>query len=530
MLTPLAHLSKRASSTASEILQALGYLSKKASVGVSEILLSLSGLIKRVSTYVSETISSRSELSKNSNAIYVDEAIFIDAQPPPPPPPPITITPSNETVNFQGYTTTILFRDPSYLLRYVKREDLSRIILMSDVASVFNISNITLLIYQPDQSVAYFLTFAKDRVLTWIAFKENDIIYYINNFSVDPNSKKWIINNYLAIQVNQTVINALIAYFYYQGNFTGSVSNLTALVPYVNIVNTSLPFTSFRSMFVSYDYQARQGWVLSLQVETDQGVRKYYLDVNLLVALAYILLQKISLSDLGFYGSYEGPYLVSGIVDSVSFAYNITANIPPQYLIIVSERKWLDINYTLSSVVRIISMNTTSGLTTVGCEGWLQFFINRNIYINESAIPACKSIQITNITYTNPINYTPPAEAYYQVGSYELKRYQLPDWWNIPGWFSFMAELFTDFFSFLLLMISNVASFVPYVLSPEIWKLLLLVFIIANAVLALYNPAMLPALYIEIFNIVRWLVSTIYFAIMYLIQTIAQLIKAIRPF
>ena len=169
-----------------------------------------------------EYLQSLSVLSKSALAS-VSETLAIVSEPPPPPPPPpppgpppITITPSNETVNFQGYTTTILFRDPSYLLRYVKPEDLPRIILMSDVASVFNISNITLLVYQPDQSVAYFLTFAKDRVLTWIAFKENDIIYYINNFSVDPNSKRWIINNYLAIQVNQTVINALIAYFYYQ--------------------------------------------------------------------------------------------------------------------------------------------------------------------------------------------------------------------------------------------------------------------------------------------------------------------------
>ncbi|MEM4958833.1 MAG: hypothetical protein QXX12_03045 [Nanopusillaceae archaeon] len=113
--------------------------------------------------------------------------------------------------------------------------------------------------------------------------------------------------------------------------------------------------------------------------------------------------------------------------------------------------------------------------------------------------------------------------------SYEyFSNIQIPAWYDLPGWFRLLADLFVNFFrvvfSFLSIFISSLAYSIPWIL-----RLFVTLYFFINVTFLLYNPALAIQFNIEIYRLIIELIDKIRDAVQQLAQSIASLIEALNP-
>ncbi|MEM4557872.1 MAG: hypothetical protein QW251_03670 [Desulfurococcaceae archaeon] len=105
---------------------------------------------------------------------------------------------------------------------------------------------------------------------------------------------------------------------------------------------------------------------------------------------------------------------------------------------------------------------------------------------------------------------------------------KIPEWYDLPGWFRLLGDLFVNFFkvvfSFLSVLLSGLVYSIPHIL-----KLFGILYFFVNVTFLLYNPAMVVQFNIEIYHLIIQLIDKIRDAVQNLAQAIASLIEALYP-
>ena len=437
--------------------------------------------------------------------------------------PPVTPAPPPADLfgNFSGYgvTSRLLLMDPSRVYRYARDSNIE-LRFYTAIMPNFSLTDVKIgnasipTAFYPFGSLSY-VYLDKDHVLTNLAFVWNSTLYFITDILL-YNSDYWEITGYDAYRITyETLI------------LTDTNTNKTyeITIPKYQLLigeeKPSLPVPRFKSLLVSYYYNPNtKEWYLEIMFDTGFGVRRFVTDLKLTLGWAYYW--QWGTTD---YITYH--FLLQSTIVEASIFYVYRGSVNPQYVIIASSQRTIPMNYPVNPA-RVIEIRTFNYTPGDPCYTWVKFFMERNVSITTSQIPAC-SIQL-NTSNIRIVDYTPPSQVGFNQANIEIRNYSIPDWYNLPGWFSLLWGVFWDFFNIVITIFNTIiVKILPWVLSPSVWSMFLLVFIIANAIIALHNPAYLPIFYLELWERAKWFIQAIYDSIIKLAQTVASLIEALNP-
>ncbi|MEO0132827.1 MAG: hypothetical protein ABIK73_07865 [candidate division WOR-3 bacterium] len=114
------------------------------------------------------------------------------------------------------------------------------------------------------------------------------------------------------------------------------------------------------------------------------------------------------------------------------------------------------------------------------------------------------------------------------VEKVEIPRLELPDWWNLPGWLSFIGNLLYTYLTIIINLLTTLFS-AGVVLIPSLLKMFGVLYVVAVAGLSLYNPSKLVTMHVEIFFLLEKLLKRLWEALVSFAKLIASIISALKP-
>ncbi len=461
-------------------------------------------------------------IMRSSGYVYVDyvgtttqPAPLPPIQPPSPPPPP------TQLVELKGYTSRLLLRNPADF------KVSATFTLRAKLYTSLDLRNVT----YANTSYAYyyyfidtngkvyralwykddflFLTVENETVTTPLVFVYNNAVFYVNNFALE--NGKYVFNAYRAYEI-QNVPTC----------FKEESTNRTVCTSFQLARNDLLkpPFFEFNSLYAGYDYSVSKGWVLTLIFSTDNGTFTFYTPLSDILFYGVRVVNITSIDNIDVLAM--DHHVLNAYISTASFYYWVVTDNPQ--LFVFSREKSVEVNTQVNNIQYVININQ---LAYLSCEDLVKYY-NVN---DSSMIPGCWGITYASVT--NPVNATISDNITVNVETREvkIKNYTPPDWWNIPAWFDFLGQVFTDTMSFIVTSVQIVAStLISTLLNKDVWLLFFVFIIFAHAVIILHNPADLYPMYKEMYTLALTIFKTIYDVVVWLINTVAALIKAIRPF
>lgn len=111
----------------------------------------------------------------------------------------------------------------------------------------------------------------------------------------------------------------------------------------------------------------------------------------------------------------------------------------------------------------------------------------------------------------------------------DIPKLEIPDWWNIPGWISFIGNLMYHYLTILINFIVMVFSN-GVVMIPAFLKMFGVMYLFMIAVFSLYNPSKLITLHIELFMLIEKMLHKLWNVLVNFAKLIASVISALKPF
>jgi len=378
-----------------------------------------------------------------------------------------------------------------------------------------------------------FITLENDSVTTPLVLVYNNTVFFINNFVLVDS--KYVFHDYRAYRIDNTPI-CYIQDIVNNGTVVGNKTVCTSFRLVKLDPPPKPPVREFNSLYASYEYSLSKGWVLTLAFSTDEGTLTFY----------------TPLSDILFYGVrvvnitriYEYDVLamdhqvLNGIISTASFYYWVLTDNPQ--LFVFSREKGIELNVPVDTTQYTFTFE--KGFTYLSCQDMMNTF---NIS-DPSLIPSCWGISYANVT--NPVSATigdscdpstvkgdvimcnPSFTMNIETHDIKVKKYQPPDWWNIPAWMGFISEVFTDVASFIVTSVEAIAStFISTLLNRDLWTMFFVFIVFAHVIIILHNPADLYPLYRELYDFTLKIFKTVYDVMVWIADAVAAIIEAINP-
>jgi hypothetical protein len=426
-------------------------------------------------------------------------------------------------IELKGYTSRLLLRNPADLHQFN-----TVFTLRAKLYTTLNLRNITyanttdaiqsclydnygypyFCMYVKDNFL--FFTQDKDTITTPLVFVYDDVVFFVNNFELDQNTKKYVFHSYRAYKILNTPTC-----------YTEVSTDRTICTNLMLIRDDTItpPFYHFNALFASYEYSIAKGWVLTLIFSTDMGTFTFYTPLNDII---FYGIRVLNITDPDSYDHLEtGPQILNAYISMASFYYWVLTDTPE--LFIFSREKAIELKVPANLTQFTININP---ITYLSCQDLVRYYGVRD----PTMIPAC-----WNMTYARvvePVKATLDKNITVNIETYEIKvkRYSPPDFWNVPAWMSFIFEVFTDVASFIATSIQAIGSlFLSTLLNKDMWTMFFIFIVFAHVIVILHNPADLYSIYRELFDITHKVFKTVYDVMIHIAEAVASIIEAINP-
>jgi hypothetical protein len=443
-----------------------------------------------------------------SGYLYADPSILVPASPPP------------VLYELKGYTSRLLLRNPADLkvnavftlrAKFYTNLDLRNVTYLNATGLQPTACTIegTPLVISTDQ---IFITLENDSITTPLVLVYNNTVFFINNFVlVDGN--RYVFRDYRAYKIDNTPI----CYIQFVNNTNKTICTSFRLVKLDP--PPSPPFFVFHSLYASYEYSVSKGWVLVLVFSTEDGTFTFYTPLSDILFYGVRVVNITSIDDYDVLAM--DHQVLNAIISTASFYYWVLTDNPD--LFIFSRERGVKLEVPANTTQYTFTLNR---LSYIGCTELMQYL---NIS-NPSLIPSCWDVSYASVE--NPVNATIGDNLTVNIETHEIriKKYQPPDFYNVPAWMGFIADIFKDMASFIATSVQALGStFIATLLNKDMWMLFFVFIVFAHVVIILHNPADLYPLYKELYAFTLTIFKTVYDVMVWIANAVASIIEAINP-